>query len=116
MKPFKKFLILQKIYAEEGQGAIFNPEMATKFYDVDFMRDLKFKEDYYTALSTTIDGNGAQPSLQIYFTHEGIKKLLRTNEKMQKEINDLWEEMKDEWDLYAYEKIDFKVVYDAPKP
>ena len=35
---------------------------------------------------------------------------------MQKEINDLWEEMKDEWDLYAYEKIDFKVVYDAPKP
>ncbi|WNY99813.1 hypothetical protein SUSP_002231 [Sulfurospirillum sp. 'SP'] len=103
MKPFKKFLILQKLYAEEGQGAIFSPEMATKFYGVDFTQ-LSFKEDYYTALSTTIDGNGAQPSLQIYFTHEGIKKLLKTNEKMQKEINDLWEEYKDEWDLYAYEQ------------
>lgn len=103
MKTFKKFLILQKLYAEEGQGAIFSPEMATKFYGVDFTQ-LSFKEDYYTALSTTIDGNGAQPSLQIYFTHEGIKKLLKTNEKMQKEINDLWEEYKDEWDLYAYEQ------------
>ncbi len=115
MKPFKKFLILQEIYAKEGHGAIFSPEMATKFYGVEFINQLKFKEDYYTALSTTINGDGAQPYLQIYFTDEGIKKLLKTNEKMQKEINNLWEEMRDEWDLYAYEKIDFKVVYDEPK-
>ena len=106
MKPFKKFLILQKIYAEEGHGAIFSPEMATRFYGVDFIGELTFKEDYYTVLSTAINGDGAQPSLQIYFTNKGIKKLLKTNEKMQKEINDLWEENKDEWDLYAYEQGD----------
>ena len=112
MKPFKKFLILQKLYADEGHGAIFSPEMATRFYGVDFMRELKFQEDYYTALSTTINGEGAQPSLQIYFTNKGIKKLLKTNQKMQKEIIHIWEDNKAEWNLAQYE-LDFKVVYDG---
>lgn len=112
MKPFKKFLILQKISADEGHGAIFSPEMATRFYGVDFMRELKFQEDYYTALSTTINADGAQPSLSIYFADKGIKKLLKTNEKMQKEINNLWEEYKEVWNLAQYE-IDLKVAYDG---
>lgn len=103
MKVYDKYIILNKRYIEYGFGEIFDPEYATKTYEVSFI-DLTFQKHYISSLSVSIDALGAHGRVSTHFTDKGIKKLLKTNEKMQKEINDLWEEYKDEWDLYAYEQ------------
>ena len=111
MKVYDKYIILQRLHIEANLGAIFSVESATKFYGVNFY-SLTYKKHYAPYLSVIIDGNGVQGSVSAHFTDKGIKKLLKTNEKMQKEINDLWEEYKEEWNLAQYE-INFKVVYDG---
>ena len=113
MKAYDKYLILNKRYIEYGIGEIFDPEYATKAYGVSFI-DLTFQKHYISSLSVSIDASGAHGGVSAHFTDKGIKKLLKTNEKMQKEINDLWEEYKEDWNLAQYE-LDFKVVYDEPK-
>ena len=114
MKIYDKYKILQRLYIENSLGAIFSVESATKFYGVNFYL-LTYEKHYVPCLSVVIDCNGVQGSVCAHFTDKGIKKLLKTNQKMQKEINNLWEEYKEEWDLAQYE-IDFKVVYNEPKP
>ncbi|MDD2385027.1 MAG: hypothetical protein PHN18_12610 [Sulfurospirillaceae bacterium] len=104
MKPFDKYIILQRLHIEESLGAIFSTENARKFYGVDFQR-LTYKKHYEPCLSCVIDATGAHGDVALHFTEKGIKKLLKTNEKMQKEINDLWEENKVEWNLAQYEKV-----------
>ena len=113
MKVYDKYIILQRLHIEESLGAIFSTESATKFYNVSFYA-LEYKKHYAPYLSVVIDGDGVHGSVCTHFTDKGIKKLLKTNKKMQKEINDLWEEYKEEWNLAQYE-LDFKVVYDEPK-
>ena len=89
MKTYDKYLILQRLHIEANLGAIFCTESATKFYGVNFY-SLTYKKHYAPYLSVVIDGNGVHGSVSAHFTDKGIKKLLKTNEKMQKEINDLW--------------------------
>lgn len=97
---YRKFLLLQEAYIDEGLGGIFYPEMATKFYGVSFMDGiLKLNKHYEVLPSVIIDGNGARPTQQIYFTNKGIKKLLKVNKKMRDEVNSLYEENKEEFDL-----------------
>ena len=70
---------------QEGAGEFFNPEYALEYYDVDFTK-LKFKKHYDVNFSCIIDNEGAKPSLSIQFTDKGIKKLLKTNQKMIDEL------------------------------
>ena len=97
---YQKYLLLQEAYATNGLGMIFNPETATKFYGVSFIDDgLKFNKHYQVLPSVAINHMGAQPTQQIYFTDKGIKKLLKINQKMRDEVNSLYEESKEEFDL-----------------
>ncbi len=114
MKPFEKYTILQQLHIGENLGAIFSAEYATKFYGVDFTK-LTYKKHYEPYLSCVIDATGAHGDVALHFTEKGIKKLLKSNVKMQKEINDIWDEYKEDWNLAQYEKIDLKVVCDENK-
>jgi len=66
---------------QEGAGEFFSPEYAREYYDVDFTK-LRFKKHYDVSFSCIINHEGAKPSLSIQFTDKGIKKLLKTNQKM----------------------------------
>ena len=87
---FEKWKEVQERYIEDGIGELFNPETAHKFYDVDFMK-LTYKKHYITVVGCSIGGDGVRPILHIHFTPKGIKKLLKTNQKMIDEVNKEYE-------------------------
>ena len=88
-----KYHLVQNYYAENGEGAIFDPQTATHSYGVNFLKDLKLDEDYKTVFAVIHNQMGASPALDIYFTLQGIEKLLRQNKAMRKEVKTLYDEL-----------------------
>jgi uncharacterized protein YcgL (UPF0745 family) len=91
---FKKYLELNEKFITDGRGAIFEPETAIKNYGVNFF-ELEFKKDYEVVPSVSI-GTDIKPILSMSFTDEGIKKLLKTNQKMINEVEKLYFEENEE--------------------
>jgi len=79
---------------KEGMGELFNPETAHKFYGVDFMK-LTFKKHYAVSVGCSIGADGIKPILSMNFTPKGIKKLLKTNQKMRDEVEKEYEEIQE---------------------
>lgn len=88
----EKWGILNIRGIKEGAGEFFSPEHARKFYDVNFTK-LRFRKDYDVNFSCTLDADGASPSLSIQFTDKGIRKLLKTNQKMIDTVIEDYEEL-----------------------
>jgi hypothetical protein len=95
MTIYKKYQQLQQAHIEQHEGAIFYPEMATEFYDVDFT-ELEFGKDFETSLGAILTANGAEPKLHINFTDKGIKKLLNSNVEMINMVERLYQEYKED--------------------
>ena len=87
---FEKWQEVEKRGLENGMGELFNPETGHKFYDVDFFK-LTYKKHYDVSVGCSIGADGVKPTLSMYFTPKGIKKLLKTNQKMIDEVNKEYE-------------------------
>jgi len=98
LSTWDKFQIVQKIYIHEGVGEIFSPEYATRDYGVNFFK-LEYQKHYAPSLSVSIGADGARPDIQINFTNEGLKKLLKTNKAMIDEVNRLFDELVSDGEL-----------------
>ncbi len=92
MTIYDKFKAIQEASINECMGAIFSPEYATKLYNVDFS-ELEFTKDFNVGFGAFTTVNGVEPTLSIYFTDDGIKKLLSSNIKMINEVEELYQEL-----------------------
>ena len=91
---YQKYLAINERGLSENMGSIFEPETAKKLYGVNFL-ELEFKKHYDVFPSVSI-GVDIQPILTMHFTDEGIKELLKTNQKMIDEVERLYLENMDE--------------------
>ncbi len=89
---FDKWKICNNYLIENSQGAMFDPETAYRLYGVKFL-ELRFKKHYDVGVGIIIGDDGVKPILSMYFTPKGIKKLLKTNQKMRDEIEQQYQEL-----------------------
>ena len=89
---FDKWKIVNNYLIENGQGELFDPEIAHQFYGINFL-ELKPKKHYKVYETVSIGANGVKPILSMYFTPKGIKKLLKTNQKMRDEVEQQYQEL-----------------------
>jgi hypothetical protein len=87
---FEKFKLVNEALIKEATGELFHPTTVGILYDAD-LAELTFKKHYYVYMTLMIKPE-VSPYLEVSFTSKGIKKLLKTNQKMIDEVEELYSE------------------------
>jgi len=86
---YDKWKELQEYYYKEGYGEIFNPVALYEKYGYSLFENLQFKRDYKIKKVVSF-GTEIKAELEVIFTKKGIKKILKANQQMIDEIENLW--------------------------
>ncbi len=86
---YSKWKELQAHYYKQGYGEIFNPVTLYEKYGYSLFENLQFKRDYKVKKVVSF-GTELKAELEVRFTNKGIKKILKANQQMIEEIENLW--------------------------